>query len=549
MGMKSLLRRLAGIPLHPLLFGIYPVLSLWYINIDQVAVYAILRTLLVSFGLAMVCYLAAAIIFRRWNKAAIFSSLLLVLFFTYGHMLDLVDKATIFGFLIGRRSYLLALWGLILVLVAVFLWRTKSELKTLNQALMLMSVFLVLMVLVQVGLYAQRALAASQPATPAGQGSTSSSVASTSSSVLTTSSSVLTTSSTTRDVYYIVIDSYTRHDFLLDRYGVDNQEFLNQLIKLGFVIPNCAQSNYTSTVLAISSTLNMNYLDTLGIPLDPTTQRIKLYDFEYAIKQSLVRKEFKNLGYQFITFKAEHPVLEITDSDIHYDSQEDLAYINKLESLNFEKLFYQTTLLRLGYDWFKASHLSPEQYQMLPPLLAQFFDSRIFNLINVEYQQYNENLYALDKLEKIPQLSGRKFIYAHLFITHQPLVFTPAGDFRWPVEDTDDAYGDAVRYADNRMISVIKDIIDSSPVPPIIILQGDHGMIQNENRSKILNAYYLPDGGGQKVYPTITPVNSFRLIFDFYFGGKYDLLPDNTNYSPVKTPYQFVSLPESCVQP
>jgi hypothetical protein len=42
----------------------------------------------------------------------------------------------------------------------------------------------------------------------------------------------------------------------------------------------------------------------------------------------------------------------------------------------------------------------------------------------------------------------------------------------------------------------------------------------------ILNAYYLPNGGDQMLYSTITPVNTFRLIFDYYFGGDYGLIED-----------------------
>ena len=64
------------------------------------------------------------------------------------------------------------------------------------------------------------------------------------------------------------------------------------------------------------------------------------------------------------------------------------------------------------------------------------------------------------------------------------------------------------------------------------------------DRVKILNAYYLPDGGNKALYPTITPVNTFRVIFNTYFGGNYELLPDVSRYSQNKVLYE---APSTCV--
>lgn len=53
----------------------------------------------------------------------------------------------------------------------------------------------------------------------------------------------------------------------------------------------------------------------------------------------------------------------------------------------------------------------------------------------------------------------------------------------------------------------------------------------------ILNAYYLPnvdkDALNSSLYPSITPVNSFRLVFNLYFDADYELLPDKS-YAPYK---------------
>jgi hypothetical protein len=75
---------------------------------------------------------------------------------------------------------------------------------------------------------------------------------------------------------------------------------------------------------------------------------------------------------------------------------------------------------------------------------------------------------------------------------------------------------------------MVNSILSQSGPRPIIIIQADHGFGYSGAGVQILNAYYLPDGGEQQLYPTITPVNTFRVIFDRYFGAHLGLLPDKS---------------------
>jgi hypothetical protein len=84
-----------------------------------------------------------------------------------------------------------------------------------------------------------------------------------------------------------------------------------------------------------------------------------------------------------------------------------------------------------------------------------------------------------------------------------------------------------VQYIDKRIVPILQSVISKSKRPPIILLMGDHGL-ENLNRRTDLLAYYLPNNGSARLYPSISPVNSFRLIFDEYFGANYPLLPDKT---------------------
>jgi hypothetical protein len=91
---------------------------------------------------------------------------------------------------------------------------------------------------------------------------------------------------------------------------------------------------------------------------------------------------------------------------------------------------------------------------------------------------------------------------------------------------------------------MVSDILDASEIPPIIILQGDHGSPNSiEGRMAILSAYYLPGGGDQMLYSSITPVNNFRIIFDYYFDGSFSLLEDQSFFSDHDAIYDFIQIP------
>jgi len=106
-------------------------------------------------------------------------------------------------------------------------------------------------------------------------------------------------------------------------------------------------------------------------------------------------------------------------------------------------------------------------------------------------------------------------------------------------------YPDTVAYLNQRMIPILSAIIENSAIPPIIVLQGDHGWDQ-PHRLQILNALYLPGENGPQIPPTLTPVNTFRVIFNTYFGGSYPLLPDVSYNSPEGRKLDFSAAPFEC---
>jgi hypothetical protein len=48
------------------------------------------------------------------------------------------------------------------------------------------------------------------------------------------------------------------------------------------------------------------------------------------------------------------------------------------------------------------------------------------------------------------------------------------------------------------------------------------------------------------LYPTITPVNTFRIIFNTYFGQNIPLLEDVSMYSSYEDPFRYKLIPNTC---
>jgi hypothetical protein len=117
-------------------------------------------------------------------------------------------------------------------------------------------------------------------------------------------------------------------------------------------------------------------------------------------------------------------------------------------------------------------------------------------------------------------------------------------------------YRGQASYITRRIQETIDRILAESPEPPIIIVQSDHGSELNldmENvrntdlheRMSILNAYYFPDHQYQGLYQDISPVNSFRVVFDTFFGANLPLLPDRSFFSTWSDPYHFIDVTDS----
>ena len=241
-----------------------------------------------------------------------------------------------------------------------------------------------------------------------------------------------------------------------------------------------------------------------------------------------VRQNLHDLGYKMVAFETDYPFTEVTDADYYIVGND-----NPLEKLksgrdvsDFELLFLRTTALRIFEE---------AQGAYFNKLVSQV------KVRTPDEVHYDRVRFVLDQLESVPTLvPGRKFVFAHLVAPHAPFVFSPDGKYT-DVRSADTGYPDEIAFLNQRILQIVQAILQHSPTPPVIVIQGDHGW-DAVHRMAILNAYYLPGGGSQRIYPTITPVNTFRVIFDAYLGGGYGLLPDRSFYSSYRRPYRLLDV-------
>lgn len=342
--------------------------------------------------------------------------------------------------------------------------------------------------------------------------------------------------STSPDIYVIVLDGYARQDVLRDVYQRDNSEFIEKLEKRDFYVASDSRSNYVQTPYTMASFWNLDYLKTWDSP-----EEYDQYLYE-PIQNNRVFQALDEIGYTTVSFRGAAQFTEVRSSDVYLSS---FLPLNDFEAL-------------LLVD-------SPVE------LLADTLD------LGMPIQTYRTHrqrtLYQLDMLKEIPTtIPGPKIVYAHIMVPHPPFIFYPNGDTHEPPhpftmaegpgyqggqQEYWNGYREQVKFINKEIIKVIDAILRKSESPPIILLMGDHGPASMFNfsldepgcvweRTGILYAAFLPghehDG---TLYPSISPVNTFRVIFNTYFETDLPLLEDRSYMMLWYKPTEKIDLTEA----
>jgi hypothetical protein len=506
----------------PFLLSIQPVLYLFSINIAELNFSEIIRSLLVSLFFGFIILGLAFLFLRDWRRASLVASPFIFLFFLFGDLAVWVSR--VFG--LGPARTNLVILAFVTILMGGWIWLVEKRIKdsaSINLYFNLLAVLFFVSTGIRMSNYLLEnglSLTSKQPVQAV----------------------VMESTESRPDIYYIILDGYGRQDILQALYKFDNSSFLNDLSARGFYVAEESSSNYIQTMLSLSSSFNLDYLQTLrsgGTRIENRGDLVKL------VENNKVRRVLAQTGYQLISFRNEYKAI-IPSAEIYYDdSQSALAY----PVTAFESILIDHTLARV------LSHLP------------------VFNraLIEMPYDTHRRHiLAAFEKLQEVPALDGNYFVYAHIIAPHPPFVFNEKGDVvthdapftlndaNYYIRDHSQknyitGYRKQIQYVNTLVLETIDAILTRSTTPPIIIIQGDHGpgaylhwgSLENTipaERFGILNAYYFPDQEYELLYPSISPVNSFRVLLNQFFGADYALLPDRHYYSSWSFPFDFVEV-------
>jgi hypothetical protein len=327
------------------------------------------------------------------------------------------------------------------------------------------------------------------------------------------------------DIYYIILDAYGREDVLSGLYGVDNRSILTFLEEKGFFIARESHTNFIQTVFSIPAALNFTYLTP-----EPEGANGAAY-FSRLISENSLFKSLERCGYQTVVFNTGFYFTNHIEADLVLTSGSGLS--------EFEDLLLAGSPVDL---------LAGGLFSHVPELSYPAHRRRV--------------LFTFEQLQQLPRLPGPKIVFAHIVSPHPPFVFDAQGraiepDREYSIEDGDEFDGEWAEYRQgyagqvqfvNRMLErTIRLILARSASPPVIVVQGDHGpggSLDWESpantclweRTSILNAYYLPGVDTGQLSPSLSPVNTFRVILNAYFGAGLELLPDYTFFTSHRLP-------------
>ncbi len=487
---------------HPLLFFIYPALFIYSHNVHEVPLPAVLKTLLfLLLAWALLYRLAARLVGDRF-KAGLLLAWAAAWLFCYSSFFDYIDgvnvRASLWAWRVWRHKYIFPLWCLLFGLGAALIVRMKFQGRAVTRLLNVASSTLIVLCLVQIGINGFQGLAGGAPpegVRPAPAIAAAAPVQGGAPDPL------------RPDIYYVILDAYAGRPALERYFGFDNRELHELLADRGFYVAQKSFSNYIETRLSLASSLNMDYLDCSGGRCAKWGEG-SLYNSHrgVAIKDNLLKRTLQSRGYRFINVGFQN---EYADVNFSRYSDEPFGGV----------MFHR-----------RLSEYTPFKY--LLTLKGFGKDSR----------HREQILYDFEALGNIPDLPGPKFVFAHVLCPHPPYVFDEHGgvlSFSQALRyGHRGMYLQQVKFINRKIKEAVDTILSKSQGRCIIILQGDHGASAGARQDyvfnpdyalekfSILNAYYLPGENPPKLYPSISPVNSFRVVLNHYLGERYPILED-----------------------
>lgn len=521
--------------LPPLLLSVFPTLVIYSHNATMLSPLQLVKPVLYSILFAAISACIAYAIFRERNKASTCTSIWVLLFFSYGYIyLKLGEQLTQLNVAYSANKILVTSYLLILVFFGWLIYRSKRVTKIIHSFLLIIGLVLVLINMVQIlpfeverlkekkrlGVFIDHTLNDKSIATKPEY--------------------------VAPDIYYIIFDRYARDDILQTEFDFDNSSQIQYLQDSGFFVGQNSNANYLSTYLSLASSLNMTHLDFFADILGEN-QKDQQVVYSQLIQLNLVTKFLKSQGYSYILAGS------------FWDPTKSSALADENANL---------------FSEFDEFHLYIYERTLLNALMGMIGSSQIFSGVE-RLTILSKNLdYQLHAIKRQANESKPKFVLAHFLMPHEPTTFSaecePLTFDEIRLLSEIDGYIGEVQCSNSVMRQMTEHILSNSERPVVIIFQSDEGAFPVSNfmgdntqvdtnehdshrtHAAILNAIYLTNRNNPEEHADYeqlsfsensSPVNTFRIILNYYFGSQLPLLENATYYADDEDrPYVFEEL-------
>lgn len=467
-----------------MLFAIYPIVFLYSYNINQVTISQLVLPLGLSAMMSFIIWMCMGRLTKDLYKAGLITTMFCGLFYGYGYLYNVLENTK---FYYAKHIYLIPfvilLWGYGSFFISLI--KRVEVLRSLNKILNIIALVLVSINVLSIVAFEVQGVITSNTNNYQEQETLIDSTSS---------------NNNLPDIYFILPDEYASIDTINEIYGYDNHEFVSFLEETGFYIANNSQSKYPSTILSLSSILNMDYIDDVA---DPTS----------LITNSPVQTFLEEKGYKTYWFGNRYYINRFNieaDKYFNFFEEESTYYVDE-----FHMFVLNSTILNPFHEL-----LSHEKYD------------RDSHRASVQYKK--DNFLAVLDIEE------PKFVLLHFLIPHDPFIFGENGEvidyenqYNWADKEY---YLGQFKYTSKVMQELITHILEKqNKRDSIIIVLSDHGprggikrdiTIPTVHHHKVFSAFYFPNEGDSMLYDDITPTNVFRVLFNQYFGSEFELLED-----------------------
>ena len=504
--------------LHPILIALFPVFLVYSQNIHLILIQGIIFPVLIILGITIALWAGIKFILKNTRKSALLTSLYVFLFFSYGIVFKFLESNVTQEYFILIHIFLLVTYTSFVVFATYYIVKTHRKLNNITTTTNVVSITLLSLVFFNIGAYNFENFYGDfedETLNPIMLGNNFKNLP---------------------DIYYIVLDEYAPLRTLNMFYNYDNTDFTEFLQERGFYVTKSSHSNYAETFLAMASTLNMKHVNYLSdiVGEESLDQRIPYQ----MISNNLVMKNFKSIGYEIHNFDSGWwGTRSLQIADVNLCSANQNMDFHTLHALK------QISILR-SFDMFIKDP-----------------SSKIFH-----QERRDRIICQFDEITKIKQETEKPvFVFMHVMAPHDPYVFGPNGeevDYKYTFGPTgstyvipseaNKAYLNQLIYLTKILKETIENLQENLENQPIIIVQSDTGPdisfadttddAHQVGRMSIFNAYYFPDEKYDVLYDDITPVNSFRIIFDSYFQTNYGIVEDKVFFSTYEKPYTLIEI-------